>query len=150
MVGCSDINLEDNPEFIFNRSYVYVISDGEYIKIGKSSGNPAGRLSALQTGNARTLKLLMIISNPQYNGTIIEQRIHNYYKRQQIKNEWFSIDVLDDMILNSNPHKISNNEYFIHYRQLWIDDCPLLNMLLSKKIEISPIKGGKNATIKSR
>ncbi len=33
--------------------YVYLISDGEYVKIGQSAGHPQGRLVALQTLEAR-------------------------------------------------------------------------------------------------
>jgi len=62
--------------------YVYFISDGTAIKIGKTD-NPKGRLQSLQVGNPRELFLL---------GTsplLTEEEVHTLFKNIRIRGEWF-------------------------------------------------------------
>lgn len=72
--------------------FVYFIGDGEFVKIGKSTGTPLQRLNALQTGNARALNLLFAIpvlnSECAYN---LESAFHKAYGDFRISGEWFDI-----------------------------------------------------------
>jgi hypothetical protein len=64
------------------QTYVYFISDGTAIKIGKSD-NPNKRMNSLQIGNPRELSLL---------GTtplITEEEVHILFKDLKIRGEWF-------------------------------------------------------------
>lgn len=65
--------------------YVYFISDETAIKIGKSD-NPLTRLSSLQTGNPRELKLLG--SSP----LLEESDVHLKFNEYRIRGEWFTCE----------------------------------------------------------
>lgn len=83
----SDIYDPDDPH-----SYVYFISDGEYIKIGKAD-NPVARLSELQVGNPRELKILYLVpAHTQRDATKIEGKLHLTYRDYRIGGEWFDIN----------------------------------------------------------
>ncbi len=68
-------------------SYVYFISDGKYIKIGKSA-KPMKRLEQLQTSNARELKLLGIIPG----SSVKENELHSMFNNLHVRGEWFKLD----------------------------------------------------------
>ena len=70
---------------------VYIISDGEYYKIGFSK-SPAKRLKQLQTGQPNTLKL--IYQRATSNARQIEKLLHTMlrYTRARHNSEWFTID----------------------------------------------------------
>lgn len=68
--------------------HVYMITDGEYIKIGISN-NTLSRLTALQTSNARKLRVAIVIPNA---GAKHEANLHLVYKDKRAKGEWFKID----------------------------------------------------------
>lgn len=68
---------------------VYFIQDaGGEIKIGFSDRDPMVRLSAMQTGNPRELRLLASI--PGTRGT--EQELHARFDHVRIRGEWFRPD----------------------------------------------------------
>lgn len=85
--------------------YVYFISDGEYVKIGK--GHPLERLKGCQTGNARKLQLLFTIpvgravwnGNKYYKtpGVPAEKLLHEMFSKYQVIGEWFDILQLIDV-----------------------------------------------------
>jgi len=67
---------------------IYFITDGQYIKIGKSK-NPIKRLKNLQTSNAKTLRFIYIFNvKDSY-----EKRLHKLFKNYQTNscNEWFDL-----------------------------------------------------------
>lgn len=77
---------EDNP-----KCFVYLISDGEYIKVGVAK-NVEARLKDLQVANAKELQL--ICSFPLKNekeAFKLEQFLHSEYEAYHIRGEWFNI-----------------------------------------------------------
>lgn len=65
-------------------SYVYFISDGEAIKIGKAN-NPLSRLAELQTSNHRDLSILAVTPGDQW----AEAQLHHVFHLRRIRGEWF-------------------------------------------------------------
>lgn len=65
---------------------IYLVSDGEFIKIGKSV-NPHRRLKQLQTGSNEKLFLIATYDIPDY----MEKRLHHLLRRfkSRLKSEWF-------------------------------------------------------------
>lgn len=65
-------------------SYVYFITDGEAIKIGKAN-NPKSRLSGLQTSHHKPLRILMTIPGDEE----VERGLHSIFGEFRIRGEWF-------------------------------------------------------------
>ena len=71
-----------------NKSYVYFITDGEYVKIGVSN-NVLKRIASLQTANARVLRLLDYKSSSDpYQ---LEDELHHKYRKYLVHYEWYNI-----------------------------------------------------------
>lgn len=68
------------------QGYVYLITDGEYLKIGYSV-NPKKRAAELQTGNARKLTLLGFFPGTEAD----ERKLHRKYIKDNELQEWFRI-----------------------------------------------------------
>ena len=87
-------------------SWVYIISDGTDIKIGKSN-DPIYRLSMLQTGNKHELTIIRLIEcETDQKAYIIEKGLHRLYNSYCIRNEWFNGIILKDI------QKYSDDELF--------------------------------------
>lgn len=69
----------DNAE-----SYVYFITDGEAIKIGKAN-NPKSRLAGLQTSHHKPLRFLATMPG----GSELERELHRVFSAYRIRGEWF-------------------------------------------------------------
>ena len=70
--------------------YVYIISDGEYHKIGYAY-NPATRLKELQTGNARVLTIIHVIKTD--NMVRLESLLHKTLYMFFIRGEWYRLPI---------------------------------------------------------
>lgn len=68
-----------------NICYVYFITDGEKIKIGKA-GNPRMRLSGLQTSHHKPLYFLAIMPGDES----VERQLHRIFYAHRIRGEWFN------------------------------------------------------------
>ena len=68
--------------------YVYIITDGEYVKIGQAT-NIEKRLASLQCGNPRKLSILQTIQTDDMNLT--EHSLHWWFKDYRIQGEWFDL-----------------------------------------------------------
>lgn len=68
-----------------NICYVYFITDGEKIKIGKAS-NPKMRLSGLQTSHHKPLYFLAIMPGDES----VERQLHRIFYAHRIRGEWFN------------------------------------------------------------
>lgn len=79
-----DIDKEAKED---NSGYVYLMSDGDKIKIGYTSKNVFGRMDSLQTGNPRPLHVLYYF--PASIKT--EGILHEQYKRQWIRGKWYDL-----------------------------------------------------------
>jgi len=76
------------------KAFVYFISDGEYIKIGKAV-DPYKRLAEIQTGNPRRLSVVSMI--PCYSSSAaheLEHFLHNSFRSKRAVGEWF--DIVED------------------------------------------------------
>lgn len=69
-------------------SGVYLITDGEYVKIGVAK-NINNRINKLQEGNARRLKI--IAYQKFQNAYRIENALHQQYREYRMVGEWFDI-----------------------------------------------------------
>lgn len=82
-----------------NKGSIYLVTDGKYTKIGATSYNVNKRLSELQTGNAKKLKL--IYSYKVKNKFTTESFLHDLFKEKNVLNEWFELSFKDiDKIMN--------------------------------------------------
>lgn len=71
--------------------FVYLLSDGEFFKIGYSKNEPTIRQKGCQTGNARQLKLVASIP-----GSIgLERSIHRTFASKRVRGEWFDLSQSD-------------------------------------------------------
>lgn len=72
--------------------YIYLISDGEYTKIGKAL-NPFFRLQAHQISNPRKLQLLFYKESLMY--SLEEKRLKDKYRNKKKNGEWFDLSQED-------------------------------------------------------
>lgn len=79
------------PEYEIASGFVYFISDGRFIKIGKAA-DVKKRLSGIQTGNANKLYVLYEIPcNSMKCAEKLEMRLHWLYKEHCWRGEWFNL-----------------------------------------------------------
>lgn len=77
--------------------FVYLLSDGEYVKIGYSK-NPKKRRKAVQSGNPRQIKLVAKKEVAGRNRALaIEQSLHKQYGKYRKVGEWFCGSILDEL-----------------------------------------------------
>lgn len=75
-------------------TYIYVVSDGTYCKIGISV-NPEKRLKSLQTGSAKVLRLLRKYELPSRKAAIkLEKQLHRMFWQSRCRHngEWFLLE----------------------------------------------------------
>jgi hypothetical protein len=65
-------------------SYVYFVTDGEYLKVGFSK-SPKSRVKGLQTANPRELRTVAIIEGDE----LKESEIHARLNAHHVRGEWF-------------------------------------------------------------
>lgn len=73
---------------------IYFIADGEYVKVGYTDESVSSRLSSLQTGNPRELKILGVIEGDY----VVENTLHNRFIPWHVRGEWFALT--DDLHAN--------------------------------------------------
>lgn len=78
-------------------TYVYAVSDGVFVKIGKST-HPGRRLDDLQTSNPRRLQLLVVAPNTTALIGNHEKAIHLRQQANRVRGEWFSEAVHDFIV----------------------------------------------------
>ena len=71
--------------------HVYFISDGQYVKVGKTRGAVDQRIKGLQTGNVRALVLLATINAQYWIIRNLEPELHDWLSDFKVRNEWFDI-----------------------------------------------------------
>lgn len=77
--------------------WVYVMSDGEFLKIGYSK-NPQKRIKAIQSGNPKQLKIPIkwkVVG--RNNAKKLESALHKRYGKLRKKGEWFCGSILDSL-----------------------------------------------------
>lgn len=78
---------------IKNKSQVYFIWDGTYMKIGITTRGSHKRIKELQTGSSRDLTIFKRI-NVEH-PLKLEKELHKKYKKQRVRGEWFNISKND-------------------------------------------------------
>ena len=74
----------------------FIQAGGGAVKIGFAK-DVQKRFVALQTGNHETLKLLKEIAGEKE----LEQEIHTLVKNYHVRGEWYTPDVMEDIMLKS-------------------------------------------------
>ena len=81
------MHIEDDAPL----SYCYFVSDGNFVKIGKSQ-SPSERLINLQTGNCNHLYLIYVLPcKTDYDADLCETELHEIYREYHVVGEWFDI-----------------------------------------------------------
>lgn len=68
--------------------FIYLISDGEALKIGLTRTAPAARLTQLQTAHSRPLSLVAAFKSEQVKTA--ESYLHEKFRAHRIRREWFA------------------------------------------------------------
>jgi len=76
---------------------IYFITDGENVKIGRTN-DLESRISTLQVGNSRPLRILYIINDVEDS---FESHVHGICVSYHISGEWFKLGAIDH--LQKNP-----------------------------------------------
>lgn len=71
---------------------IYIISNSNYLKIGKSR-NPTKRLKSLQTGSSKRLTLEACFRT--IDDHIAEKKLHKYFAEKKSHGEWFVVTVAE-------------------------------------------------------
>jgi len=80
---------------------IYLISDGELVKIGHSK-HPTKRLNQLQTGHPKKLKLIALFeweTKGKITERIMEGRIHYLLRQFHRNGEWFKFTFSNDELI---------------------------------------------------
>ena len=77
--------------------WVYVMSDGEFLKIGYSK-NPKKRIKDVQSGNPKQLKIPVKWQVAgRNNAKKLETTLHKHYGKLRKKGEWFCGSILEEL-----------------------------------------------------
>ena len=86
--------------------YIYILTDGEYHKIGVSK-DPRRRVKQLQTASAGSLSIIKTYNVPSKIARKLEQQLHKMFwqRRKRFNGEWFNLtqqhlDVIDEWLAN--------------------------------------------------
>ena len=82
--------------------YVYFVTDGSFVKIGKTKSSLQQRIDALQTGNPNKLVVLQAlrVRNPDF----CELHIHELFNEHRIGGEWFDLLPTFDIVKRENGY----------------------------------------------
>ena len=75
------------------KGYVYLLTDGEFFKIGVTRGSIDKRIKKLQTGNPDDISL--VNSYQTEYPFKMEKALHATHNHQRINNEWFDLSLSD-------------------------------------------------------
>ncbi len=83
------INNKNDYDTKLMKGYVYLLTDGEYYKIGVTRGDIEKRIKKLQTGNPYDIVVVDYYCTKH--PFKIEQMLHARHSHQRMKNEWFEL-----------------------------------------------------------
>lgn len=95
------------------KSNIYFVYDGESVKIGKAD-DPQKRVSGLQTGSSKSLKLLYTMKGDER----LESFLHELFEPYRKVGEWFSVDGLLKEFLRRG-YIIGTHETVKHYADFY-------------------------------
>lgn len=120
------------------KGFIYLVSDGQFTKIGGTSYDVKKRLLELQTGNAKKLKIIGSYKCNYLNVT--EKLIHNDFKDKKILNEWFSLDDIDCKKILNDKFTFTINEQ--------IKTLSYISIINIIRTQIDLLRDCKNSKIK--
>jgi len=82
--GCGLTEKDIDAGLPYQGSYVYFITDGEFMKIGISV-NPKKRLQSIQTGHPKKLRIAALFKG----GRDEEFQLHGRFLEHRVHGEWF-------------------------------------------------------------
>ena len=82
--------IDDYIKTKTNNGMVYLITDGEFVKIGYTKTSIKKRIEAMQTGNANKLDTIAYAKVPMCEK--VEMYIHKRYEKFRHRREWFKFD----------------------------------------------------------
>ena len=85
---------------------VYLLKTDEYYKIGIAN-NVNRRISQLQTGNSRVIKLVDCYESLY--ASKIEGTLHNKFAYARKEGEWFDLSLKDEVDFLKECHRIESN-----------------------------------------
>lgn len=98
---------------------IYLITDGEFFKIGRTKHSAQKRLKELQTGNPLELRLLCEI--PVFNPSKVESTLHRRFSYCKEHNEWFCLTQKDVSSFEALCKQTDNNfEVLKEFENKWI------------------------------
>lgn len=100
---------------------IYFVTDGEYLKIGYTDNDVESRISALQIGNARKLKLIGVIDGNRDD----EATLHYVFRGLRVSGEWFSCGFFDE---NDSVDKLKESNVVKSYQPASPAICPNLQI----------------------
>ena len=110
--------------------YVYFISAGDAVKIGKSKGDPRKRLACLQTSNPNLLTLEYIAWSRDLSAHDLEQYFHCYCRDSRIRGEWFERDGAIRKVRDAIIHTTQGNKCSLLEMRQWGDnDKPIMAVI---------------------
>jgi hypothetical protein len=74
---------------------VYVLECGGFLKVGHSSKSVEARMSELQIGNPKRLRVVAVVEG----GPALERRLHNELADYHVGGEWFALCVGSERLL---------------------------------------------------
>jgi len=107
-----DILAKHFGRVLEGRGKIYLISDGEYTKIGATTYDVEKRRNELQTGNAKKLDILGSYNAQRRIAT--ERMLHKRYADKNVLGEWFRLEQ-DDIykVLNTREQASENQDFKI-------------------------------------
>lgn len=79
---------------------VYVITDGEFVKVGVAT-NVLARIRTLQSANPRRFRILMFTHPiPSNEALYMECEIHKALSKHHVSGEWFDMESIEDIEMN--------------------------------------------------
>ena len=143
----SKISLKNIEESLANISghkldengCIYLISDGEFTKIGATTYSVGKRLNELQTGNAKHLRLLGHYE--VRNKLSTESFLHKTYETHKVRGEWFKLSDQSIFDILSNRKDVKNKFRFHKISKLNFDKLTseLSNIDFQFKDELSKL-----------
>jgi hypothetical protein len=128
------------------KGFIYLVTDGNFTKIGGTSYDVKKRLLELQTGNAKRLSILGYYKCEYLN--ITEKIIQNQFKDKNELNEWFRLDVNDCASILKNQFTFSLNEKIKTLSHISIINILFAQISLLKEYHTFKIKKYKRLSSK--
>lgn len=98
------LNEPKDESYTTEPHFIYLISDGEHVKIGFSK-DPRKRMKDMQTSNAKPLRIVRAFEVIGKSAAKAHERtLHSKFKAHRLKGEWFDMEVMDEALEHFDHH----------------------------------------------